>query len=66
MKKSIVGFVLLGIVLGIAFTRAYDGVQTVSRKWKAINWVMADYNEEVVYQHLNTQKAVLQLVISKK
>lgn len=65
-KHLVVGMVLVGIVVGILATKSYDAYQAVSRKWKALNWLMSGYNEEIVYQHMNTQKAELQLVISKK
>lgn len=54
------------VVLGMMVVRAWDFSQYMGRKWNALQWVMSDYNEEIVEKHMSTQKAELQLVITKK
>lgn len=53
-------------VLGMLSVRMWDFYAFMDRKWNAVKWVMTDYNEEIVEKHMSTQKAELQLVITKK
>lgn len=65
MKKTI-AWIVLGIFCGVLMVRTYDGIRIVVRKWDAIKWVMTGYNEEIVNQHMKTQKAEMKIEITKK
>lgn len=65
MNRTIT-YIVLGVFIGVLAVRTYDLGRTIARKWNAIAWVMTGYNEEIVSQHMKTQKAEMQIVVTKK